>query len=390
MLSDVNVSVIKEKFRDKAAYYDKSKNFPYENFELIVKENMHTINLSSEFGGVNLGIEDTCDLIIELAQGCPSTALCLAMHYYSLGAFKKIMSDEMKNLIFKDLWTGGHFFTSINQPNILLNSLTNSSENITPIKAKKVSNGYIVSGMMSYVSGCLRAKYIPTYCLVKSENDVNNNISMLLLKTDDVGISIEDTWDFSGMRASKSNKVILSNVFVPFDRLIGREGYGIEDSQLLFFWFNLLLASVYYGIAKSAYLHIIDITKSKVDPISKKLISLLPGTQFRIADIKVLLDVAYSQLKNAAKSIEGLGVDNYNQVYITTLVTKLFISNNTNKILEECIKIEGMSSLKEGSLLERLNRDVKALLFHSPQEDLAKEVIGKKTMGIIPVRNRWL
>ncbi|MFF2154428.1 acyl-CoA dehydrogenase family protein [Paenibacillus chitinolyticus] len=381
---------IKEQFKKRAAFYDQSKTFPYENFDLIVKKRLHTVNLEKKFGGLGIDIEETCDFIIELAEGCPSTALCLAMHYYSLGSFEKIMPHEMKEVIFNDVWKNGEFFASINQPNVLLNSLRNKPEDITSIRAKKTSGGYIISGQMFYVSGCLKAKYFPVYCLIESEGKINNNISVILLKKEDIGISIEDTWNFSGMRASKSHRINISDVVVPADRLIGREGYGIEDTQLLFFWFNLLLVSVYFGIAKSAYLHTLEVTRRKIDPISKKSVSLLPGTQFHIADIRMWLEVAYNQINTTARSVKEINSENFNHLYTQTLVTKLFVTEYVNKIVEECSKIEGMSSLKDGSLLERLNRDVKALLFHPPQEDIAKEILGKKSLGIISIRNRWL
>lgn len=93
---------LKYDFFKRSRHYDETPAFPHENFDQIVQMKLHTLNLSPNYGGYNFGIESTCNFLIEIASVCPSTALCLAMHYYSLGGFKSILTKDLKEELFKD------------------------------------------------------------------------------------------------------------------------------------------------------------------------------------------------------------------------------------------------------------------------------------------------
>lgn len=70
------------------------------------------------------------------------------------------------------------------------------------------------------------------------------------------------------------------------------------------------------------------------------------------------------------------------ELYTKTLITKHFVTQAAEEIVELASQVEGFSSLQQGSLLERLSRDVKAAKFHPPSEDVLKEVIAKKSWAL--------
>lgn len=51
------------------------------------------------------------------------------------------------------------------------------------------------------------------------------------------------------MRSTLSHNVILRDVRVPLDRIVGREGYAIEDTMQSIYWSRSTISAVYLGIA---------------------------------------------------------------------------------------------------------------------------------------------
>ena len=68
-------------FSERAGYYDRTAEFPFENFERLHKTGLMNLTVPEEFGGSGLGIEAAARVTSTIAEGEPSTALVLVMHY---------------------------------------------------------------------------------------------------------------------------------------------------------------------------------------------------------------------------------------------------------------------------------------------------------------------
>lgn len=387
-----------EEMSKNANIYDQTETFPHEHFKNITEQNLHLVTLPVEAGGKSFTPEQTSKLISEISSSCSSTGLCLAMHYYTLAGLVSHYSNPYIKRMFHEIAYKGKFITSFNQPNVMLSGYTTpgeKSKTYTGISIHKVKGGFLVNGVKPFVSGIECASYIPIFGdqLGLDEDSFEFGITALILEKEDEGVSIEnDSWNLSGMRASKSNNVILENVFVPEERLVGRQLFGIEDTKELVYWSRLAISSVYHGIAMAAFNHVKELVKKRIDRISNKALSFLPGVQFKIADIKIKLDTSYSQLLYYSRELEeAMNQSRFtNELNVMSMVTKSYVANAANEIVWDSMQLEGMGSLNKGSLLERLYRDVRAATFHQPTEDLLKELLAKKTLGVITRKNRWV
>lgn len=382
-------------FRENAEYYDKTGKFPFANFKEIIKRNIHSFNLPKDYGGMQSNIKDTCLLLRDLSKGCPSTTLCLAMHCYTIGGLADILTEEQKKYFFHEV-SKGKLFGSIGDPNILvtLNNKNMMKKQIN-IDAEIVDGGFLLSGIKHIVSGSENIRFLPVFCEVKNKrNEIStkrSGITALIVDLNSEGIHILDNWKSVGMKASRSNSIRFTKVFVPDSHLIGEVDNGIEDTLFLIYWFRLCLSAVYLGIAFSAYQYILNYVKNTYDTSDNK-ISLLPSTQYMIADLRIKLETCNSQLINCANQADNFlhkGIDNL-QLNELTLITKQYTSDTVNSVLIGCRKLFGTKSLIEGEFLERMYRDASAAPFHPPNEFLLKEILGKKSLGLIPGKKRWV
>jgi alkylation response protein AidB-like acyl-CoA dehydrogenase len=381
---------LKETFADKASHYDETNSFPHENFEEIVKAGFHTLTLSEENGGVDFGFESTSHLLVELASGCASTSLCLAMHYYTLAGLSRIPDNPMLKEAFQDIKEKGEFISSFNQPNVMLQSHLDTPPDIVKIKIEKAEGGYLINGRKQYVSGSERFKYLPVYG-AQENTGTKIGITALMVTRHDPGVYVEKVWNSSAMKGTMSHHIRFDNVFVPADRLIGREGHAIEDTNELSHWSRLAISSVYHGIAKAAINYTASVMKRKMDVYSQTKLAFMPGPQFALAEMKIKFETASSQLIAFGKQADseraaGRFTD---ELFQKSLITKYYVMNTANDIVWQAMQIEGMNALNRGELLERLHRDVRAATFHQPTDDLTKELLAKKMLGLITLKKRW-
>ncbi|MFS0752938.1 acyl-CoA dehydrogenase family protein [Oceanobacillus sp. 1P07AA] len=380
------IEKLRLQYRQTAIKADNEFLFPYDNFENLIKEGLHTINLPDKYGGESLGFVDTSKMIVELSKGCPSTALCLAMHFYTIGGLQRMLSPEIKEEIFLKVWEEGALFGSIGDPNVFLSNPKKSNKE-SYINITKVKDGYVINGVKRFVSGSFIIRYLPIYGIVGGESIKEYGLTALLIDMETKGISIKKNWNYSGMRASMTHDVSFENVYVPQKYLIGEEGEGVRYTENLIYWFRLLLVSVYQGISLKAYDYIIELVKNKVDKTTGKKLALLPSAQSKLAKMRILIKNSSTQLIFTCQKADKENKERSftNSLYEDSLITKYIITNSAVKVINLAMDIEGTSSLNKSSLLEMLYRDVRAGSFHPPTDDKIEEYISKRELGIISI-----
>src|SRR6185295_10315752 len=106
------------------------------------------------------------------------------------------------------------------------------------------------------------------------------------------GMQIVETWDAMGMRASGSHDIEFVDAFVPDECLIGVEGAGFEGGLQSLPWYALGIASVYLGIAASAFDFVVAYAKHRQLHPQPRSIAHLPGVQFDVAEMSIALEAA--------------------------------------------------------------------------------------------------
>lgn len=382
---------VKNNFSELSLLYDQNGTFPTENFEKLHELGLLHSVLPRDFGGNDLTPLDMVNLISELAEACSSTALCFAMHCYSVKGLNTALNDEQKKVFFNSIANETKIIASISNPNILLLNQIEQIRKVVSITVDSVDGEfYELNGIKHFVSGSPITKYLPVFAFHRA--DTPYGISAFIIDTDTPGVELLNNWNYSGMRSSGSHSVKFTNVKIQKSCLIGREGYGIEDTQNFIYWFRVALVSVYLGLSRSLYKLILDEVLKRKDYYSSKSIGFLPNIQYSIAEMKILLENSSNSVYSTVEMFTNeLQKKTYSdELYIKTLITKSVVTNNAVKILDLAMRIIGTSSLSKGSKFEKLFRDVHAGIFHPPNDDLLKEVIAKKELGIIVYKNRWI
>jgi hypothetical protein len=116
--------------------------------------------------------------------------------------------------------------------------------------AQRVQGGYRVSGHKYFVSQA------PGMDLVRvAAADVDTGeLLVLLIPAETPGVSVVDTWDTTGMRATTSHDLVLNDVAVSDAAVTLRAppGAPMRQPASVVTWAEVLMASVYLGVAEEA------------------------------------------------------------------------------------------------------------------------------------------
>ncbi|MNB80294.1 putative acyl-CoA dehydrogenase YdbM [compost metagenome] len=377
---------------DERAYIDEFSIFVAERertfsekINFLLDKQLHCFTLMPEVDPL-----DYFELISRLSTICSSTALSFSMHLYTQWGFQKVISPEKflsflgneKNKLFGSLNEAGVYFMREDQ--LLPNHYS--------VTARKIRSGYLVNGVKKFVSLEPFVHFLPVYCLVENPAKQESRVAVLLIRKNEVGISVEADWDTISMSDSYSNSVRFNDVYVPHSEVLITEKNALQKTNLFAYLFRLSIASVYFGLAQRAYQYVLDYCKEKQVPHTLHTLAFFPGVQFSIAEMSILLEVSRSQITKFSEQLRLYlqGKPASDSINLVSLITKEIITKNAQKVINLAMKIVGISSINSTNILAKLYQDVKAGEFHPPQTDITYEIIAKSELGLLTYRNRWL
>ena len=205
------------------------------------------------------------------------------------------------------------------------------------------------------------------------------------------GFRAVETWDTMGMRATRSDDLVLEGAFVP-DRYIARQlPAGSADPFVLgiFAWALIGFANVYYGVAQRA----IDLTVPGVQ--GKKAMALTrsmayhPELQHAVAEMVLAMDPIGPHLDRIAEDWAS-GVD-HGAAWPSKIVSaKHHAVEACWKIVDLAMEVSGGSGMFRANEMERLFRDARCGRFHPANSFLVHEIVGKTALGVgLGEQPRW-
>ena len=244
-------------FASRAAQHDREASHPLENYAALRDAGLYALNIPTELGGAGVGLLGYSLAAEELAQGCASTALSFNMHLSIVGPLMESPlvptrhQEAVAHMVVHDkkLIAGNY-----SEP-------TTSGLVGTPVpltRARRVDGGYRITGRKAFASMLEAADY----CAVMAYPDEATapTAAMILLVPPDsaAGRRVEEVWDTLGMRATRSDSMVLDECWVADDALMVRADDIVPFRRDGANWSWASYTAVYLGVAVAAYNALID------------------------------------------------------------------------------------------------------------------------------------
>ncbi len=369
-----------ERIRERAAVHDRENTFPQQDLDELRDAGYLAILVPRARGGAGLSLEQAALLQQRLATASPATALAINMHLVWTGVAKVFSDRGVPGLEFvQDGAVAGEVFAfGISEGgNDLV--LFGSDTDATPLDG----GGYAFTGTKIFTSLAPVWTQLGLHGLDTTSADAPKLVFAFIDRTD--AVVTGDDWDTLGMRGTQSRTTRLKSAVAVPEHVVRRIDPGPNPDPIvfgIFSVFEILLASVYTGIARRALDLAVTTAQNRRSKKSGTTYSQDPDIRWRIADMALAYDALPPQISTLARDVDEQ-VDHGSRWFTLLSGVKHRAVTMAKHVADEAMLVAGGGSYFTSNELSRLYRDVLAGMFHPSDPESAHATAASTWLGPI-------
>ncbi|NIK74945.1 alkylation response protein AidB-like acyl-CoA dehydrogenase [Paenibacillus castaneae] len=368
------IDELAKKFAERSTKHDREGSFPHENVADLRQAGYLKLTVPRAYGGDEASLYELVLAQDHLARGDGSTALAVGWHLGQVMQLRinESWPDELYRSLCEEIVGKG----------VTINSFASERATGSPSRggkpetsAVRTEAGWLISGRKTYSTLSPDVTYFTLSASIEGEDRIGEFLVRM-----GSGITIEETWDTLGMRATGSHDLVLDNVFVPHgETLEGAEikskaGTAYDSAPLLH------IPACYIGIAHAARDFAIKFAKNYRPNSLPGPISELPNIQRQIGEMEAELITARTLLYSVADRWDHVPSER-SALKQELGLAKYVATNSAIHIVDKAMRIVGAASLSRKLPLERMYRDVRAGLHNPPMDDIALNNLAQRAIA---------
>ncbi|PYZ96839.1 acyl-CoA dehydrogenase [Alteribacter lacisalsi] len=354
-------------FKERAAEYDRNASFPFDNFADLKKAGFFTLTVPESFGGQGGSLYDYLLVQEKIAEGDAATALSLGWHNGLVMQLRDTgkWEPEMFEAICREIVKDG----------VLINSAATEPATGSPARggkpetrAKRLRDGgYEISGKKTFTS----LAPILDYFIVTATVEETGETGEFKIPRESRGLSIEETWNTLGMRATRSDDLILDRVKINAEDYVAKRqpGHGRGPQGWL-----LHIPACYIGVAKAARNDAVAYAETYQPNSLNHPIKEVPEVRRKTAEMDLKLMQARHFMYHVAKLWDDFP-ERRGELGAELAAVKTTATNAAVEVVDLAMRIVGGQSLMKSMPFERYYRDVRAGLHNPPSDDITTNVL---------------
>ena len=277
-------------FATSSATHDRDASHPIENYDRLGEEGLLAVTVGKEWGGSGASFLDHTIAYEALGQGCPSTALAFNMHASVIMPLLESaeVAAETKRRI-ADLVVHERKLIAGNFSEPVTTSLI--GERPLKARARRADGGYRVTGRKMFASMLEAADFVLVMAYPDSSTSPFAGI-ILLVPGEAEGRSVDPNWDVLGMRATRSDSLILDECFLPDSAAVYRSDDIRPFRHAYLNWFWGSYTPVYLGIAQAAFDEIRRVVHARQPEGYAQPLAYHPDVRRHVATMSAQLEAA--------------------------------------------------------------------------------------------------
>jgi cyclohexane-1-carbonyl-CoA dehydrogenase len=357
---------VKRAARDKiapaAACADREGRLQPEVVPLLWDLGLFQIMLPEEFGGwTDRPCHTLCLSTEEIAKFCASSALLLIIQAVGSFPLLKAGDPEQKQRLLPRISEGRELMAYlVTEPD------AGSDVQALSGRAERSRSGYILNGRKVFATnGAMASLYSVLLKTAKKE------LSFFVVDRNTPGLHIGKVEDKCGFRGSNTAEVLIEDVSVPPDRLLGAPGDGFAIAMADFDMSRPCVAALALGIAEGAFTHAVAYAKQRIT--FGRSILKHQGVQFMLADAWMKIEAGRGLMEKAA-----LLHDEGRPNTVEASMAKCFCSDSAMSVTTDMVQVLGGYGYIRDYPLERMFRDAKLTQIFEGTNQIQRMIIGKE------------
>ncbi|OYN95088.1 alkylation response protein AidB-like acyl-CoA dehydrogenase [Propionibacteriaceae bacterium ES.041] len=360
------------KIEPNAAEADETATFPKASFDALFKADFHAPHIPEAYEGVGADALATVIVIEEIARVCVSSSLIPAVNKLATVPLLLSASEEVKQKYLPLMARDGAMFSyCLSEPD--------AGSDVAGMKTRATRDGdaFVLNGTKSWISNAGESDYYTVFAVTDPEARTRG-ISCFVVEKADQGVSFGAPEKKLGIKGSPTRQVILDNVRIPADRLVGEEGTGFVTAMKTLDHTRVTIAAQAIGVAQGALDFALGYVKERKQ--FGKPIADFQGLQWMLADAGMKIEAARQLTYAAAARSERTDPD----LTYFGAAAKCFASDVAMEVTTNAVQLLGGYGYTKDYPVERMMRDAKITQIYEGTNQVQRIVMARQLLQGLP------
>ena len=278
--------IAQEKVKPRAREIDDTGEYPQDIFDVFRDSGLLSLCIPEEYGGSGAGILGLTIAIEEVAKYSNTAALMLLLTRLPTGPIMIAGSEEQKHKYLAGVADGSQRCAfGLSEPQ--------AGSDVMGMRTKAESDGnggWILNGLKCWMSGVVQADWYTVFAKTSEVTSrKHDSITAFIVERSWDGVSVGNTDRKMGVRGVDTGELILENVRVPAENVIGEVG-GFRLAMLGLNSMRPIVAARGIGLAEGALMYATEYAEQR--EMFTKREADMQGIQWEIAKLATEIEAA--------------------------------------------------------------------------------------------------
>ncbi|NKB57639.1 MAG: acyl-CoA dehydrogenase [Alphaproteobacteria bacterium] len=358
-------ALARDKIAPRAAAYDASGAFPWDNVEDINALGLNAMFVPEAYGGAAMSFSAYLACVREISKACAATGIIWATNFHAMKPVIDFGTEEQKKRFLPKLAEGALASLCITEPTAGSDA-TGMTTRFTPD-----GDDIIVSGGKTFISNGDVSDFYLVFGKWSEIGDDKKSMSALVIERDTPGFSAGKPEDKMGMRASATTPLTFDDCRVQRENLLCEPGDGL---RILLASLNKSRPSVgahALGIARAAFEDAAAYINQRRQ--SGRPIIDFQGIQFLLSDMATDLALCETLLWHVGRMVDS-GAEDFS---VEASMLKMRAGDVAMRIATDAVQLHGGYGYIKDYRVERLMRDAKICQIWEGTKQVHQQYIGR-------------
>ena len=365
MLLESVRALARERIALRAADYDRTAEFPWDNLRAINEIGLNAMFVPEAYGGAPMSYTAYLACVREISRACAATGIVWATNYHSMKPLIDWGTEEQKQRLLPRIAEGGLGALAITEPG--------AGSDATGMRTsfREEGDAIVINGGKTFITNGDVADLYLLFGKWDGIDGAKESISVLVLQKGTPGLSVVRLEDKMGTRASSTATLAFDNCRVPRTNLIGQPGDGLKILLSSLNKSRPSVAAHALGIARGAFEDAVDYINERRQ--SGRKILEFQGIQFMVADLAAELLLVEGLLWQLACAVDAGATD----FGMEASVLKMRASDLAMKVTTDAVQLLGGYGYCKDYRVERLMRDAKITQIWEGTNQVHRQLVGR-------------
>ncbi|EKU46562.1 acyl-CoA dehydrogenase family protein [Brevibacterium casei] len=352
-----------------ALEWDQQHHFPVDVIKRSADLGMGGIYVREESGGTGMGRMDAALIFEAMSTGCPSVAAYISIHNMVAWMIDKYGNEEQREKYLLPLVSMEHLGSyCLTEPN------AGSDAGALRTTAREDGDHFVLNGVKQFISGAGSSE---TYLVMaRTGQEGARGISAFILEKGMEGLTFGANEQKMGWRAQPTRQVIMENVRVPKENMLGEPGQGFKIAMSGLDGGRLNIGACSLGGGQSALEKAIEYMGER-QAFGTELTGF-QALRFEVAEMQTKLEAARSLLWRAANAYDA-GDPNTS---LLSAMAKLTATDSGFDVANRALQLHGGYGYLTEYGIEKLVRDLRVHQILEGTNEIMRVIISRKSTGV--------